>query len=200
MMLETGRISELITRIRGGDQEAAADLVREYEPLIRREVRLRLEDRRLRRTLDSMDLCQSVWAGFFLRANAGHYELDEPGQLLRLLVTIARNKVAAAARYQHRQKRDGRRMEGGDDALGLVADSTPTPSQAVGGAELLRNFRNNLTLEERELADLRAEGLAWSDIAERLGGTPQARRVQLARAVERVIRKLGVDEGDLQDD
>jgi hypothetical protein len=77
---------------------------------------------------------------------------------------------------------------------GVVAD-VPTPSRIVAGKELLEQFRQALNEEERQLADLRGEGLAWGDIAARLGGTAQARRMQLARAVERVARKLGL-EGD----
>ena len=194
-MTERSRITEMVARIRKGDEQAAADLVREYEPLIRREVRLRLEDRRLRRTLDSLDVCQSVWAGFFLRAAAGKYELDEPGQILRLLVSIARNKVAGAARRQHRQRRDGRRVQTSDEALAQIPDSTPTPSETVSGEELLKKFRNHLTADESKIADLRAEGSTWAEIAIAIGGTPQARRVQWSRAVERVIKQIGIDAG-----
>jgi len=50
-----------------GSLGTALELVREYEPLIRREVRLHLEDQRLARLFDSMDICQSVLASFFLR-------------------------------------------------------------------------------------------------------------------------------------
>ena len=56
---------DLITRVRGGDSAAAAELVRRYEPAIRRVVRLRLTDQRLRRAFDSMDVCQSVLGSFF---------------------------------------------------------------------------------------------------------------------------------------
>jgi hypothetical protein len=38
---------EFIRRIRAGDAEAAVELVRKYEPLIRREIRLHMRDRRL---------------------------------------------------------------------------------------------------------------------------------------------------------
>src|SRR5262249_35579497 len=51
---------DLIVRVRLGDQRAAAELVGRYEPAIRRAVRFRLTDPRLRRTCDSMDVCQSV--------------------------------------------------------------------------------------------------------------------------------------------
>jgi DNA-binding CsgD family transcriptional regulator len=63
----------------------------------------------------------------------------------------------------------------------------------VAGQELLTRFRQSLSDEERQLADLRSQGLSWADIAARLGGTAQARRMQLARAVERAARELGLE-------
>ena len=109
----TDDFGELIVRVRAGDQGAATEIVRRYEPLIRREVRLKLENSRLRRVLDSMDVCQSVLASFFVRAAAGQYDLDQPGQLVQLLVKIAQNKVASAARREFSQRRDGRRLDAG---------------------------------------------------------------------------------------
>jgi hypothetical protein len=62
------------------------------------EVRRRLNDPSLYPLFDSMDICQSVLASFFLRAAAGEYDLDGPAQLLRLLVGIARNGGSVADR------------------------------------------------------------------------------------------------------
>ena len=76
-----GGFREFIRRIRAGDEQAAVDLVRQYEPVIRTEVRMRLSDPRLYRTLDSMDICQSVLLSFFARAALGQYDLDRPGLL-----------------------------------------------------------------------------------------------------------------------
>jgi RNA polymerase sigma-70 factor (ECF subfamily) len=182
-------------RIRAGDEQAAAEMVRRYEPLIRREVRLHLEDRRLCRLFDSMDVCQSVLKSFFFRTAAGQYDLDTPEQLQRLLVTMARNKLASAARSENRQRRDQHRVaaDGGEQLEGIAAD-TPSPSEIVGGRELLERFRQGLSEEERQLSELRNQGLAWADIASQLGGTAQARRMQLARAVERVAQELGLDD------
>ena len=56
------------------------ELVRDFEPAIRMEVHCRLRDQRLRRAFDSLDICQSVLASFFVRAASGQYELDTPGQ------------------------------------------------------------------------------------------------------------------------
>jgi RNA polymerase sigma-70 factor (ECF subfamily) len=192
-MTEPGAFADFMRRVRAGDEQAAAELVRRYEPLIRREVRLHLEDRRLVRLFDSLDVCQSVLGSFFLRAAAGQYELDRPDQLVKLLVTMARNKLASAARGQHRQRRDQRRMTAdGQEELDRMADPHPAPDEAVAGQELLRRFRDSLSGEERQLVDLRGEGLGWADVAARLGGTAQARRMQLARAVDRIARELGL--------
>src|SRR5262245_18622455 len=59
-MAEENAFTDFIRRIRAGDEQAAVELVRRYEPAIRREVRFRLRNTRLRRLFDSMDVCQSV--------------------------------------------------------------------------------------------------------------------------------------------
>jgi RNA polymerase sigma-70 factor (ECF subfamily) len=194
-MFDPSAFTALMTRVRAGDEQAATELVRQYEPLIRREVRLRLEDRRLGRLFDSMDVCQSVLASFFLRTAAGQYDLERPEQLIKLLVSMTRNKLASAARRQHRQRRDNRRVVSGKaEALDAVASAGPSPSSLVAGQELLARLRQSLTEEEQQIADLRGQGLAWAEVAARLGGTAQARRMQLVRAVERIARELGLDE------
>jgi RNA polymerase sigma factor (sigma-70 family) len=142
-----------------------------------------------------MDVCQSVLASFFVRAAVGEYELEAPEQLVGLLVKMARNKLASAARKATRQRRDHRRQaQGGDEALAAVVEVQPTPSQQVAVQELLERARQQLSTEELELADLRAQGLAWDEIADRLGGKAQARRMQLARAAKRVAKELGLDD------
>jgi RNA polymerase sigma-70 factor (ECF subfamily) len=186
--------AEAIRRIRSGDDQVAAELVRRYEPLIRREVRLHLEDERLRRLFDSMDVVQSVLGSFFLRTAAGEYDLESPEQLGALLVTMTRNKLASAARYQYRLRRDLRRNEADDDALSTAAADEPSPSVEIANQELLDELRQHLTSEEREIAKLRADGRSWDDVAGTLGGTAQARRMQLTRGVERAARAIGVAE------
>src|SRR3989442_13644649 len=102
--------AELMSRVRAGDQDAATELVRRYEPAIRRAVRFRLGDTRMAAVLDSMDVCQSVLASFFVRAASGQYEVDQPEQLQKLLVAMARNKLAFQMRKHRAQRRDQRRV------------------------------------------------------------------------------------------
>jgi RNA polymerase sigma-70 factor (ECF subfamily) len=195
-MADETEFTDLVRRLRAGDQLAAEQLVRQYEPLIRREVRFQLQDRRLCRVFDSMDFCQSVLASFFVRAATGQYDLEQPKDLVGLLVTMARNKVAMQARKQYRQRRDARRTAATDSALGGVAHPDPTPSQQVAHRDLLDRVRAHLSEEELQLAELRRQGLSWAQIAEQMGGQAQARRMQLARAVERVVKELGLEEDD----
>jgi RNA polymerase sigma factor (sigma-70 family) len=185
---------DLVRRVQGGDEEAAAELVRDFAPVIRRDLRFRLRDARARQQLDSMDICQSVLAAFFVRAAAGQFDLKEPADLVGLLLTMTRNKVAERVRQQHRQRRDSRRTVGEVEALALPGQD-PTPSRVAAGKELLEEVRRRLGEEERQLADLRGQGASWDEIATSLGGTPGARRKQLSRALDRVTQELGLEEG-----
>jgi len=89
---------KLLGRVRLGDESASAELVRLYEPEVRRFVRYRLNAPRLRRLLDSADICQSVFAKFFVRLAEGKFDLQSPRQLQQLLVTMAANMVVSLRR------------------------------------------------------------------------------------------------------
>jgi RNA polymerase sigma-70 factor (ECF subfamily) len=188
-------MAELVRRLRAGDPRAAEELVRRYEPVIRLEVHARLRDPRLRRVFDTLDICQSVLGTFLARAAGGQYDLDQPGQLVKVLVAIARNKVAYHARKQRAQRRDVRRLESikreHEEALAVDA----SPSQQCEASDLVTAFLTRLSPEERELADLRARGAEWAEVAARAGGTAEGRRKQLTRAFNRVARELGLEPG-----
>src|SRR4051812_48336900 len=162
--------ADFIGRIRAGEERAAAELVRQFEPLVRRAVRLRLEDPGLRRLFDSMDVCQSVLASFFVRSAAGQYDLENPQQLAKLLVTMAKNHLISAARRQRSLRRDHRRnAPGAANNLDLVTARDSSPSQRVAGRELVGRFRQEMTGEEKQLAELRSQGLDWAGVARTMG-------------------------------
>jgi RNA polymerase sigma-70 factor (ECF subfamily) len=184
----------LLDRIRAGDQQAATELVRRYEPSLRRAVRLRLRDRQLRRFLDSSDICQAVLLRFFVHVATGQHELETSEQVLKLLAILARNQVVNEALHQQAAKRDCRRLIGaGAEAWHAIAPGS-SPSQHVAGEELLERARHLLDPDEWHLLQLRKEGWEWSDIARELGGSAERLRKQLARAVARVTKALGLVE------
>jgi RNA polymerase sigma factor (sigma-70 family) len=184
---------DLLRRVREGDEAAASELVRTYEPAIRTAVRVRLTDPRLRRLCDSMDICQSVLANFFVRAASGDFELDRADQLLKLLATMARNRLINEAVKQRAARRDTRRVQQDEWHDDQIAGRDQTPSQVVGNRELLHAARARLTEDERRIADQRALGRAWKEIASELNETPDAVRVRFARAMDRVAQELGLE-------
>lgn len=189
--------TEFVRRIRAGDPLAAEELVRRYEVEIRVAVRARLTDPLVRRRLDSLDVCQSVFASFFFRAAAGQYDLRDPRDLVGLLVSMAQNKLSNQIRFHRQEQRDCRRAAPDSALDGLT--SGDEPARVAAGRDLLAAVRAGLNLEERELADRRAIGRTWDEIAAELGGTAEGRRKQFARALDRLAPSLGLD-GEVGDD
>jgi RNA polymerase sigma factor (sigma-70 family) len=184
-MTEDTDFLDFLRRIRAGDETAAAELVRRFEPLIRREVRVRIRDDRLNRAFDSVDVSQSVLACFFSRAAAGEYELDQPAQLASLLLAMARNRVISRVRNERSLMRDVRRLAADPGLLDEVMDARPSPSQVLSRKDELEVLKTSLTDEERQIFDLRLGGFSWEEVATRLGGSAPARRMQLSRGLER---------------
>jgi RNA polymerase sigma-70 factor (ECF subfamily) len=183
---------DLIRRVRAGDQDAAAELVRLYESAIRRAVRFRLYDARLRTQFDSMDICQSVLASFFVRAAAGQYDIDTPAQLVKLLTTMARNKLASAARRELVRNRADCQSAGRDEA-DERRSMEPDPCDQSSARELCREALKRLTAEERELVELRHRGYDWERIAREMNSTPVVLRKRLSRALDRVLHEVGLE-------
>lgn len=189
---------ELIQRVRQRDEAAAEELVRRYESAIRRVVRIHLRDSRMRRVLDSMDICQSVLATFFVRTALGQFDLETPEQMLNLLTSIARNKLTNQAHRLQAQRRDLRRdVVIGEHADRLLSEASG-PSEQVSAKEILEKVRGRLSEEELHLAEQRALGRPWQEIADELGATAVASRKKLTRALNRVLSELGLDENDDQ--
>jgi hypothetical protein len=67
-MSEINSFDSFMRAIRSGNEDAARELVRRFEGVIRREARLRMDDHRLLRIFDSVDISQSVLSSFFVRA------------------------------------------------------------------------------------------------------------------------------------
>ncbi len=168
------------------------ELVDRLEPLIRREVRLRIGDDWLNRAFDSIDVSQSVLAKFFVRVATGEYELSQPEQLARLLMTMARNRLKSRASRGAAQVSDVRRLLAKPGILDEIADARPSPFDIASRKELLERVKLSLTQEECGDSPIAQHRVELEEIAGRLGGSVQARRMQLARAIERVEWQLNL--------
>jgi RNA polymerase sigma-70 factor (ECF subfamily) len=187
---------ELIHRVRVGDQEAAAELVKRYEPEIHRATRMQLLSLRLHRLLDSADIAQCVLSTFFARTKTDGFKLESPEDLLKLLVTMARNKVRDEARRHQAYRRDHRRIANasGTHSLENVVDAAVPPCKVVAGHDLIDEVYRRLSAEERILAQARVQGTAWALLAAERGRKPDALRKRMKRALNRVFQQMGLEE------
>ena len=185
--------ADLLERVRTGDQDAATELAKKYEPAIRRVVRFRMGDSRLQSAFDSADVCQSVMASFFVRAASGQFDLESPEQLMQLLTTMAKRKLGMQIRKQRASKRDQRRVVSSPSDEHALPGADSTPSQVIAAKELVGEAHRRMSDDERRIVDWRKEGMEWSEIAERLDISAEAARKKLARALDRVTEELGLD-------
>ena len=195
-MHDIAQFQELIQRVRNRDQEAARELTLKYEKVIRRVVRIHLRDARLRQVMDTMDVCQSVLASFFVSTVLGQYDLDSPANLINLLTTITRNKLTNQVNHLRAQRRDIRRSTTIEDDAVQIADRASDPSDQASAREILEKVCERLDTNERYLAQQRSLGRTWNELAEELGATDVALRKKLTRALDRVMSELGIDEAN----
>lgn len=195
-MTETPTFSTLLSRVRDGDAAATRELVRTYERELRIVVRSRLRDRRLRRVLDTMDVCQSVLFNFHVRFAAGQYDLSTPEELVRLLAEMARNKVTDLARREYAARRDaGRVVPTPADEVPMQARSD-SPSEIATAAELSRLIRVRLPDDIRRISELRREGVGWEAIGEELGAGPEAVRKRFTRCMDQLCNEFRLDSAE----
>ena len=181
-MAETQDITDLVKRIRTGDDQAAAELLERYGNVFLRTIRLRLENTSMRRLVDSEDIRQSVFGSLFVRLRLGQYELGNDRDLINLLFKMAHNKLTAKQRRQRHEPRGAVDSE--------IRDPGPTPSEVLGPKDLLQAALRRLKPEELRILELRDKGAEWEAVAAELGGTAEARRKQWERASERVAQEL----------
>ena len=181
---------QLIDRLRSGDQAAAVEILQEYEPQIRRLVRLRLTSSQLRRTLDSTDICQSVFAAFFAQVDLNRLDLEKPANLLALLATMARNKVIQRHRHEVARRPRGESVLRFELNPNEVASPEASPSSDLCLAELFERVNQVLSDKERQIAAMRKDGSTWAEIGERLGETKDAVRKQFERALQLALKRI----------
>ena len=101
--------------------------------------------------------------------------------MTRLLLGIARNKLANRVREQAADKRDYRRANAGPVEQDDLPIQQPSPSRCVEMKELLQTVRERLSPEERQLVEYRQQGMEWAEIAERVGENAVALRKRFSR-------------------
>ncbi len=184
-MSEGGESRHLVDLWRAGDQKAAQALFDRYADRLLALARRRLSQR-LASRVDAEDVVQSVFRTFFVRAKEGQYQLQHQDDLSKLLVRITVHKTLRQVEFHKAAKRDPgletAQADPSHDRLQEVLDGEPTPEAAVAFVDQLEHFMAKLRPDEREILELRMQGLSNEEIAKKLGTYDR----KIRRVLERV--------------
>jgi RNA polymerase sigma-70 factor (ECF subfamily) len=187
---EEEELKQFLARIRGGDEDAARELLRRYEAKVRLVVRRQLP-KLLRSRFDSQDFVQSIWGSFFRRIKDSPLELEDVGNLIGFLARAARNKVIDEYRRASSRKHDMRREESISESAQSreLADASETASEVAEAGEALSQLQGLLPENRRGLLELKAAGFSSAEIAVRLGLSERTVR----RVIEDLRRRAGFE-------
>lgn len=164
------RSAELVARWRGGDEEAAGELVHRYTERLLALARSRLS-RKLTRHLDPEDVVQSAYRSFFVGTRDGRYVLERNGDLWRLLVAITLHKLHHQIARHTAEKRTVARETSlpTDAALEALAaaqlEREPSPLEEAALADELALVLRGLEPRQRRMVELRLQGYSLEEIA-----------------------------------
>ncbi len=177
---ESGSITALLERMKGGDHEAVHSLWQRYYPRLVSLARKKLQGTP-RLVADEEDVALSAFDSFCRRAEQGQFpDLNDRDSLWTLLVLLISRKSADLARYHSRSKRGGSSASmaapdqtiaaAGSGGMDELQGEGPTPEEAAlfaeAVAELLARLPNDAL---RQVAVWKMEGFTNADIAARQG-------------------------------
>jgi RNA polymerase sigma factor (sigma-70 family) len=183
-MSDAGSVTLLLERLRAGDPAASADatarLWSRYFGALVRLARTRLPGS-ARRALDEEDIALSAFDSFCRGGAAGRFpDLDDRGDLWRVLATITLRKVSDTIRYEGRKKRGAGRPGDTTGVLEELFTREPSPEMAAEVVDLVGHLLARLDDDVlRQLARLKVEGYTEEEMADQLGISPRTVRRKL---------------------
>lgn len=188
-MAETSSQS-LVNEYRTGSDRAATEIHERYVArlisLARGHVAARLASR-----FDPEDIVQSAYRSFFVRARAGQFELNQAGDLWRLLAQITLNKLRSQVEWHSASRRDPRREQSSESAPPDLFREEPTPLEVVAAIDNLESLMRQLSPQMRFVLERRLQGDSNAEIASALGRTDRTVR----RILAEIARKFALQEG-----
>ena len=194
-MNDSLKTQALISRIQNGSSTARDELCQRYLERVYSAVRLRL-GARLREKVQSCDIVQQAMLDVVKGAEA--FECRSEGKFLNYVNRAVENRIRDEADHWQTQKRDikkevaidGARTPQNSTPLDMPdAHDTPTPSLVAIRQEELATLERAMDLlgeQSQEYRDLiiavQIEGQTYVELAEELGKSPAAIRMQTQRA------------------
>jgi RNA polymerase sigma-70 factor (ECF subfamily) len=180
--------ADIMGRLRTGDEDAAAQVVRRFTHRLIALARNQL-DSRVRQKVDPEDVLQSVYKSFFARHAQGQLSFAGWDGLWALLALITVRKCGRCARWFHRAQRDVHAevavAAGPDesDVIQMFSDE-PSPQEAAMLSEVVEQLLRALGQRDGEILTLALLGYSAAEISDRLG--------RPGRTVYRVLERIKV--------
>lgn len=175
----TESFAEVLSKVRGGDQEAFADLYRALQPRLLRYLGLR--------TADADDVAADTWLAIV--RDLGSFAGDE-NAFRAWVFAIARNRAADAGRAAGRRPA----VPVGDDLelLDQVEDDAAEPVISAMSTRSALELVASLPPDQSEAVALRVLAeLDVAEVAEIMGRSPGAVRVLTHRGLRTLAARLG---------
>lgn len=173
---------ELVRQARAGDVDAVEQLAVLYEKDVRIAARVMLGPA-LRPYLDSVDILQSVHRSLLSGLRLNKFDFEGPGGLIALALTMVQRKVARQWRKHRRQRRVDEPLA---DVLATLNARAADPAVAVDIRDTMNRLCENLDAVDRQLLEMRLQGLTTAEAAHQLDHTPEALRIRLFRLRQRL--------------
>jgi RNA polymerase sigma-70 factor, ECF subfamily len=192
-LAEHDSFAELMGRLRGGDQDAAAAVFRRYAERLIGLARSNL-DPRTRAKVDPEDVVQSAYRSFFTRHDAGRYDVSSWDNLWSLLTVITVRKCLnqiARFRADCRDVAAEVAMDAQPQAgnvLGAVINRDPTASEAAVLIETVEQLMSERNSVDRTMIELSLQGYSVQEISEKVDCSERTVRRLRERVRDELVR------------
>jgi len=180
---------ELLQMYQAGQSEAATAIFDRYVARLIALARSRIGSK-LRRRVDAEDIVQSAYRSFFVHAKGDEYQLNEAGDLWRLLASITLHKLYGQIEKHTAAKRSIHHEDHTDMATAAVTAPEPSAEEVVAIVEELHLVIQELPLEERIVLTASLQGQGNIEISRSVKKSERTVRRLLASARRKIEQRL----------
>jgi RNA polymerase sigma factor (sigma-70 family) len=181
-------LTDLLDRVRQGDELALEDFLRHYELPLRRAAHA-LMTPKLRAQVDSVDVVQSVYRGLLTHLRDGRYALRKPDEFLALALTAIRNKMISKWRRAEHEHKLLQAVANNEATAGGNRAHLDVPV-TMETREDIDRLTAGLSVIDRQLVEWMLLGLTSTEMAARLGADPHALRATLSRLRQKLRKNF----------
>lgn len=160
-------LQALIGKLSSGDDAAAEEVFRAYEPYLRMVVR-RMLPSNLRPKFDSIDVVQSVWADVITGFRKAGWQFSDAAHLKAFLVRATRNRFIDRVR-QNRMAVEKNQPLGPEQLESAATTAEPDPGDVLEADELWEKMLTLCAANHRPILELKRQGSSLAEIAAKTG-------------------------------